>query len=100
MEGLAQVAQHDAVLRPARAGHRGTHAAKVELQDLVELGGGTRQAPQALLPRVRLHQADVGLVPAGQAQVGECLVVDGEDARRGPVLGRHVGQRGPVGERQ
>ena len=47
--------------------------------------------------RVALDQRDLGVAAAGEAQVGERLLVDGEEAHRGPVLRRHVGDQGPIG---
>ena len=55
---------------------------------------------QALRLAVRLDELDLRLVAAREPQVSERHVVDGEDAARGPVLGRHVRDRGAVGERQ
>ena len=99
-EAVAQVAQRDAVLRAPRAGQRGTDRSKVQLQGLVEERRGAGQPPEALLPGVGLHERHVGLVPPGQAQVGDGFLVDGEDARRGAVLRRHVREGGTVGQRQ
>ena len=88
---------------PARArpsdGRRPT--LEVELQQRssnVRAGAGL--APQALRLRVALDEVDPLGRPAGQAQVGERLVVDREQRRRRPELGAHVGDRRPVGERQ
>ena len=99
LERVAQVGEHDAVLRPARAGHAGHDRGQVQLEGLVELRRGAGIAPQALLLGVGLDEGHA-IVAAGQAQVGQRLVVDGEDAGGGAVLGRHVGDRGAVGQGQ
>ena len=55
---------------------------------------------EALLAAVRLDQLDLLRVPAREAQIAQRLLVDGEEAARRAVLGRHVGDRGAVGKRQ
>ena len=81
--------------RPGSARRR-----QVELERLVEVRARRRLAPEALLVGVGLDQRDLLGRPAGQAQVGEGLVVDREERGRGAELGRHVGDRRPVGQRQ
>ena len=51
-------------------------------------------------PGVALDEVDELRRPAGQAQVGQGLVVDGEEGRRRPELGAHVRDRRPVREGQ
>ena len=97
-EAVAQIAQRDAVLWPSGTGERRPYAGKVQLQQLVEAGCGAGHAPRALLPRIGLHESDAGLVTAREAQVGDGLLVDGEQAVVAAVFGRHVGQRGAVGQ--
>ena len=53
---------------------------------------------EALLAEVGFDEGDVGFVAAGEAEVLEGLLVDGEDAAGGAVLGGHVGDGGAVGE--
>ena len=53
----------------------------------------------ALLLGVGLDQVHVAVVAPGEAQVVEGDVVDGEDGAGGAVLGRHVADGGPVGQR-
>ena len=55
---------------------------------------------ESLLLEVGLDQADLLLRAAGEAQVAQRLVVDREDAAGRAVLGRHVGDRGAIGERE
>ncbi len=56
--------------------------------------------PEEVLLAVRLDERDAFLVASGQAQVEQRLRVDGEEAARRAVLGRHVPDRRAVGERQ
>ena len=99
-EVVAQQVERHAVLRPARAGHRRHDRREVQLEQLVEGRAVARLAPQALRLRVALDQLDPLRRAAGQAQVGERLVVDREERGRRPELGAHVADRGPVGEGQ
>ena len=100
VERVAQVRQGHPVLGPARTRDRGLDRGQVQLEGLVEVRTGTGPAPQALLLGVRLHQVDQLGVPTGEAEVGQGLVVHGEERRRGPVLGRHVGDGRSISERQ
>ena len=103
-EGLAQrlaeghfgPAQRYPVLGPGRAGQARFHAGEVELDALGEHGLDRRVEPQALVLGVRLHQLHVVLGPAGEPQVAQRLVVDGEYGAGGTVLGGHVADGGPV----
>ena len=52
---------------------------------------------QALLLEHALDHIDVSLLSAAEAKIGERLVVDGEEAHGGPILGRHVGDGRAVG---
>ena len=99
-EGPLHLHERHAVLRPLRAGEARHHAPQVERQPLGELGDrGSGGAKHPLLLHVPLDERHLLGRPAGEPQVGQGLVVHGEEAHRGPVLGGHVGDRGPVGER-
>ncbi len=52
-----------------------------------------------MLLGVALDQFDLLVRATRLAQVVERVVVDGKEAHRGAVLGTHVGQRRPVGQR-
>ena len=56
--------------------------------------------PQALRACVGLDQRDLLLAAARQAQVVHRFGVDREDAAGRAVFGRHVGDRGAIGQRQ
>ncbi len=56
--------------------------------------------PQALRLGIGLDQRNLLLAAAGQAQIGQRLLVDREDAAGGAVFGRHVADGGAVGQRQ
>ena len=101
MEVFRHRRQGHPVLRPAGPGNTRLDGRQVELHDLVEhrlWPGGETEQP--LRPRIRLDQLHVRLGPARQAQVRQRLSIDGKQRRRGAVLGRHVGDGGPVGQRQ
>ncbi len=96
------VAQRHAVLRPLRAGQARLDRGQVELQHLGvvrlrRVGRRGQRAEQVLLLRVAFDQFDLGVGAAGFAEIGQRLLVDGEEAHRGAVFGRHVGHQGPVG---
>ena len=56
--------------------------------------------PEQVLLAVGLDQRNALVGPAGQSQVGECQLVDREEAAGRAVLGGHVPDRGAVGQRE
>ncbi len=100
-ERFLHVVQAHAILRPAGPGQARLDGAQVERQrvgiDRFRRRGGVEQA---LFLGVRLDELHQRLGPAGEPQETQRLGIDGEDAARGPVLGGHVGDGGPVGQRQ
>ena len=62
--------------------------------------GRARVDPEPLLLRVGLDERELRVGAAGEAQVADRLGVDREDAAGRAVLGRHVGDRRAVGERE
>jgi len=100
-ESGLHVGQDDAVLGQPGAGDAGLHGAHVQVQGVGVLGIGRVVGPEELLLLgVPLHQIDEGLVPAGAPQVVQGFLVHREEAHGRPVLGRHVGDGGPVGQAQ
>ena len=92
--------ERDAVLRATRAGERRLDGREVELD---HLGVGrllARVVPEHVLLAVRLDEREPVLAAAGEAQIAQRQVVDGEEAAGRAVLGRHVPDRGAIGERQ
>ena len=90
--------QRDAVLRSLGSGDRGHDGRQVQLEHLAEHGLGVAvAAEQPLLLRVALDEVDAVLA-SRETQVLQRHVVDGEERRRRPVLGAHVGKGGAVGE--
>src|SRR5207344_2312474 len=81
--------ERDAILGTSRAGEARLHRPEIELHDLRVRRERSRLVEQELLLAVRLHQRDLIFAAAGEAQVAERLLVDGEEAARRPVLGRH-----------
>jgi hypothetical protein len=100
VEARAGLRHGDPVLRTLGPGKARLDRREVQVDHNVEVGFGAGEAPEALGPRVALHELDEVGAPAGQAQVRKRLVVDREDRGRGPELGAHVADRRAVGERQ
>ena len=81
-------------------GERGHDGRKVELERVSEHGvGRPALAEKTLRLGVVLDELDAVRLAPRHDEVGERLGVDGEEAAGGAVLGRHVGNRGAVGER-
>ena len=99
-EGVARVAQRDPVLRAPWPGDRGLDAREIELDDLRVRRLLLGVVPEPVLLAVGLDERDLVLAAAGEPEVAERLVVDGEEPARRAVFGRHVPDRRPVGERQ
>ena len=95
------VVQRHPVLRPPRAGQAGLDGREVELERVGIRGLGRPGAVEHPLGLgVRLDQADRLGRPAGELEVPDRLGVDREQPAGRAVLGGHVGDRGPVGQRQ
>ena len=98
-EALARLRQGHSVLRAPRAGQRRLDLGEVEL-DRVRVGRLlVGVVPQALRARVGLDELDLLGRPAGEGHVAQRLLVDREDRTGRAVLGRHVADRRPVGQR-
>ena len=93
--------ERHAVLRPLGPGQRRNHVAEIELEGGREARLRRRAvAEQPLLHQVALDVVDVGRLASAEAQVGQRLLVDREEAHGRAVLRRHVGDRGAVRQRQ
>ncbi len=95
-----EVAGRHARMRVRRPGHVAHHARQVELEHALVLRRLQAVRPESGLLRVGLHEPHLRVVPAGELQVLDRLRVDVEHRRRGAVLRRHVGDGGPVAQRQ
>jgi len=100
MEVGREVWQLNPILRAPGAGDRRTNSRQIESQDGIEIRARTGIAPQPLEPRIAFHEVDLLGGATGQAQVGQGFIVDREDRRGGTELGAHVGDRGPIRQRQ
>ena len=99
-ERLLRRRERHPVLRAARACERRLDVAQIELDDL-RVGRVVRRiVPEQILLAVRLDERDALRAPPGQLEVVERDLVDGEEAARRAVFGRHVPEGRPVGERQ
>ena len=94
------ICERHAVLGPARAGERRPDVVEVEVDDLRVLGMLARLVPEEVLAAVRLHELDLRLGAAGQAEIVERQLVDREEAAGRAVLGGHVPEGRPVGDRE
>ena len=100
MNDCLRLRERHAVLRAPRAGERRLDVAEVELDDLRV----RRVLVGSCQSRFSLQYASTSAIAlvaaAGEAQVRERHVVDGEEAARRAVLGAHVPERRAVGERE
>ena len=99
-EVLTERRERDTILGTTRSGQRTPDRREIELEQVVELEPRPGLAPQPLVLRVAFDQRGALVRAPRQPEVGERLVVDREQRRRGPELGAHVADRRPVGERQ
>ncbi len=99
-EVLTKRRERDTILGTTRSRQRRLDRREIELEEVVELEPRPGLAPQPLVFRVALDQRDALVWATRQPEVGERLVVDREQRRRGSELGAHVADRRPVGERQ
>ncbi len=95
-----QVAGGDTGVRVGRAGHVAHHARQVEAEGALIDGSAQAVGPQTGGFGVGFHQFDLLLFTAGQAQVVDGLLVDGEHRRSGAVFRGHVGNGGAVAQGQ
>jgi hypothetical protein len=99
-EGVAGLSQGNTVLRAPRTGKARLDGAEVEVDDLGVRGLGLLVVEEELRAAVALDARDVLVASARHAEIGQGLLVDGEEAARRAVLRRHVRDRRAVGERQ
>src|SRR5690606_1968534 len=98
-DGGARASERDAVLRALRPRDARFDLREVERQ-LIGVACGRGAAPQALLLRVGLDEADQLLRAPRELEVAQRLLVDREDRAGAAELRRHVADRCAVGERQ
>ena len=96
-----QIGHGHSVLRPPRTGQTRFERGDVQFEGGGELGVrrgvAAEQSLFLAIPFDPIH--DLGR-PAGALQVAHGFLVDGEEAHGGSVLRRHVGDGGPIGQRQ
>ena len=100
-EAVSGIIQGDPVLGPFRPGQARRYRADIQAQGggIVRLGHACL-APHPLRLCVSLHQFDLFIVPARQAQVVDGFPVNGEYAAGRAVFRGHVGDGRPVGQGQ
>ena len=95
------VVQRNPILRAPRAGQAGLDGRKVELERVGVFGlGRVCRGKHPLGLGVRLDQADQVRRAPRQLEIADRLGVDRKQPAGGAIFGRHVGERGPVGQRQ
>ncbi len=100
-EAALDVGERDPPLGPLGAGERRDDRIELELERVREDGVGRAGEPEKPLRfRVGLDERDALGFAARHCEVVERLAVDGEEPACRAVLGRHVGDRRAVGERQ
>ena len=99
-EGAARACERHPVLWAARTGEARFDVTQVELDDLRVRRLVVRVVEEVLLARVGLDEGDPLLWSRGERQVAKRLLVDREEVAGGPALGRHVGDRRAIGDRQ
>ena len=101
LEAGGRLGEQDAVLGAPGAGNGGFYGGEVEGEGGGILGfGRVRRMEEPLLAEIGFDEGDMVFGAAGEAEVLQGLVVDGEDAAGGAVFGGHVGDGGAVGERE
>ncbi len=100
-EGLAELGEIDPILRPLGAGHGGLDRREIELEErrvLTLAALGHAEHPLRLV--IAAEGVHVGGAAAGRREVTAGHLVDREVAHGRAVLGRHVGDRGALGDRE
>ena len=98
-EGRFRLRERNAVLRTLWSGHCGDDFREVEFQAVGENRiGSLVGAEEALFFRVGFDEADLLFAAAGEAKIRERFCVDGEEAHRRAIFGRHIRDRGAVGK--
>ena len=91
--------ERNAVLRTLWAGHCGDDFCEIEFEAVRENGiGSLVGAEEALFFRVGFDEADLIFAAAGEAEIGERFRVDGKEAHRRAIFGRHICDGGAVGK--
>ena len=99
LELFLRTAQLHPVLGSLGARDRRNYGRQIEFGVLAVGGLDLGVVPQSLQFGIRLDQGDLVFAPAGEAQIFERDVIDGEHRRGRTELRAHVADRGPVRER-
>ena len=99
-EGCLGIGQRQEILRALRPGNCGNNLAHVQMQ-----GVGINRVIACIPPHpvracIGFDQRHAPVVAAGLAQIAQRFAVNREKAAGRPILGGHVGDGGPVGQRQ
>ncbi len=92
--------QRDKILRTFWARNRGHNAAHIQAQGVGVNRRIPRVAPEPVFLGIGLNQRNTGLIPAGGAQIAQGFAINGKKAASGAIFRGHIGDGGPVGQRQ
>ena len=91
--------QFDAILRALRTGHGRHNCGEIQFQGVGEdRVGCVVGAEEALFLGIGFHKSDQVGVAIRESEERERFLVDREESHSGPVLRRHVGDSGAVGQ--
>ena len=101
VEGRFHRTEPHPILRPQGAGQARLDGGQIERQHLgIARFGRIHRQKQALLFGVGFDQSDLFLRPTGKAQIAQRLGVNRKNAAGRAVFGSHVGNGGPIRQRQ
>ena len=95
-----EIAGRDACMRIARAGHGAHHARQIEGEQTLIHGALQAVRPQTRLLRIGLNQLHLFGVTAGQRQIVQRLLIDGEHRGRRAIFRRHIGDGRAIAQGQ
>ena len=99
-ECFLEIRHRHTILRTFGSRQRRDDRIKIELKRVGEFGvGGVHFAEESLRTHVGFGALDECFRTPGESHVAESFIVHGEEPNRRAVLGRHVGDRGSVGQR-
>ena len=101
LEGFARLGEHNSVLRAPGPGETWLDRAQIEREQFGVLRlGRLVVVKEALLAAIGFNEGDLFFAASSELEVAQAFFIDWEDAARGAVFRRHVGDGGAVGQRQ
>ena len=100
VEHIIDIGKRDFVLRTLGTGKRGHHGRQIEFERRGKDRLDRRVDPEPLFLGISFDERNLRFFAPGQAQIIERLVIDAEKAARRAIFGRHIGERGAIGQSQ